>query len=1545
MIGTRLGPYEILEEIGKGGMATVFRAYQPSIGRYVAIKVIHRAIATDDRAVERFQREARLIARLEHPHLLPVYDYDGAHEPPYIVMRYLEGGTLKDVVDKGALPVVDTSYLLRQISSALDYAHRQSVIHRDIKPSNIMIDYDGNGFLMDFGIARLSTSGEGLTQTGFAVGTPGYMAPEQGMGMDSIDHRADIYALGVMVFQMITGKMPYSAETPLGVVMKHINDPVPSARAINPQLPEVLDAALMRAMAKKPEDRFDTATDFADEVTRAVGRMTSSNLRPDTLRRIARENVDAIHQRRAANQVQIDATMAAFEASRASATRAKPAAPVDPNSATMTELGAVPPVSGGTPSPTPGATPYATPSQTPMATQSQPGPHTPTPGSGTQTPPVAPGGIFGKLTDDLPTQMTPTDQRAVPPGPPGPPPSAPPPAGRSRLPLIIGGVAAVVIIGVILAIVLGSPKGPSEADLTATAAASTGTAVAMAAATAAGQTAVAAESAVPATQTAAAAPVDSDGDGIPDALEISELGTDPENPDTDGDGLSDGQERTPNGCDPRLADTDGDGLTDGNEINELGTACDDPDTDGDGIPDGGDSAPLTPVAATPAASATQAATATPATPPTEAVISPADATATAAAALVITPTKTDLPATPAPTATLQPTSTIAPSNTPEPTNTPPPTATSTPATPVAITTRQLALRTGPGSQYPTMGALDPSTPVDIVGISDDGVWYLVALPDGRQGWLALSPFIQTAGDLNVAPIVLPPSDTPTPPPTETPTATPTDTFTPSPVPTETPTETATPKPTATETPTPEPSATLRPLATDTPVPTETPVPTDTPVPPSETPAPAATPTSAITAAFTWAPASDNPLNIQFTDQSVGQITAVRWDFGDGVTAAQRNPTHTYAAPGDYTVTLLVGGAGGTGTYSEVVTVGGSAAPTATSPQPTETPAIEPTPASLTSGAFPYIEDFQQADALTEWDLDPSAWQVVTESGESYLAGQGSLRQPAVVMGRAQPAWLNPDVQDLMIRFRFNLDPQAAGMRIVWHYSPQSYRVLELYPGLMSLRREAAAGQDVFTREPERIIQTISAPIQGNQWYEAMIWSSGDRVYVYLDGGLMISAVDSILPSLSGGQILLQVNNQSRPIRIDDLEIMNPDPASTGFSGGTLPPAWVANDSSKVQITSDGALQMQGSVTVSPQLAAPLGNMLFMCSVSSEQGGYIIRVRENDEGSVQLRADGGNLWIERLLPDGSVASSEQVSNFYNRGRWELIEIEMIGERMVLSRDGAVRFDGTISDAPLSGGISFEARTPTDIFRLDYCMFASTAAVSNVDSRPYYEELDRANARPFRELRSDFSDDFSDIFRTDDWWQDGQQAAGAFQFNPNVAEHQRYLQMTNSGRPTWRLMRDVIGVEVFESGSSLERSTDILASVEVRFPEDSPEGTAWIMARALPTITGADLQGYRLDLTQNADGTQTVTARYTSPTFAEVYFEGPVPTPAGGAALPEWTTLEILTLDDKIAFFVNGIFVAAADGSLQLGGTMALGVEPGTTANFDTLIIRDTSPHDE
>jgi len=205
MIGTRLGPYVPVEEIAKGGMATIYRAYDPNVDRFVALKVLHRSIAGDPRSMERFQRESKLVIHLEHPHLLPIYDYSANHDPPYIVMRYLEGCTLSDVLDKVIPPLGEIAFMMRQIASALDYAHRQDVVHRDIKPSNILIDQDGNAFITDFGIARMMGIADGLTIThpGFTIGTPGYMAPEQSMEHARVDHRADIYSLGVLLFRLV----------------------------------------------------------------------------------------------------------------------------------------------------------------------------------------------------------------------------------------------------------------------------------------------------------------------------------------------------------------------------------------------------------------------------------------------------------------------------------------------------------------------------------------------------------------------------------------------------------------------------------------------------------------------------------------------------------------------------------------------------------------------------------------------------------------------------------------------------------------------------------------------------------------------------------------------------------------------------------------------------------------------------------------------------------------------------------------------------------------------------------------------------------------------------------------------------------------------------------------------------------------------------------------------------------------------------------------------------------------------------------------------
>ena len=279
MIGKRLGGYEIIEEVGMGGMATVYRAYQANMDRDVAIKVLKRNLGDDEHGLQRFQREARLIARLEHPHILPVYDFDGTHNPPYIVMRYLDSGTLRDRLKRGRLALSDASFLLGQMASALDYAHRQGVIHRDVKPANIMIDREGNAFVTDLGIARmvhntqvLDDSAEtGITNPGVMVGTPDYVSPEQAVGEADIDFRTDLYSLGVILFEMLTGELPFTAHSMIELLMKHVKAPIPNIRSINPDLPAGIETVINTVMAKERDERYESVADFSRAVADILG--------------------------------------------------------------------------------------------------------------------------------------------------------------------------------------------------------------------------------------------------------------------------------------------------------------------------------------------------------------------------------------------------------------------------------------------------------------------------------------------------------------------------------------------------------------------------------------------------------------------------------------------------------------------------------------------------------------------------------------------------------------------------------------------------------------------------------------------------------------------------------------------------------------------------------------------------------------------------------------------------------------------------------------------------------------------------------------------------------------------------------------------------------------------------------------------------------------------------------------------------------------------------------------------------------------------------
>jgi serine/threonine-protein kinase len=284
-----LGKYQLVSLVARGGMAEVYKAYQPSLDRYVAVKLLHPHLADDTGFIARFEREAASVARLRHPNIVQVIDFDCQDGRYYMIMEFVEGDSLIAELasheERGEPYTLEqAAYVISGVASALDYAHERGMVHRDIKPGNILFTAEGQVVLADFGIAHIV--GTTLyTESVGALGTPAYLSPEQGGG-DMGDARSDIYSLGVVLYQILVGRLPFEADTPLGLIQQHIQAPLPPPRQLIPDMPEAVEAVILKALAKDPEERFESAGEMARALQDAVGFSAEQFTAAGTLARV-----------------------------------------------------------------------------------------------------------------------------------------------------------------------------------------------------------------------------------------------------------------------------------------------------------------------------------------------------------------------------------------------------------------------------------------------------------------------------------------------------------------------------------------------------------------------------------------------------------------------------------------------------------------------------------------------------------------------------------------------------------------------------------------------------------------------------------------------------------------------------------------------------------------------------------------------------------------------------------------------------------------------------------------------------------------------------------------------------------------------------------------------------------------------------------------------------------------------------------------------------------------------------------------------------------
>ena len=264
----RFSRYEIRKELSHGGIATVYRAYDPLFEREVALKILNKELLDDPQVRERFERETRIVAKLEHAAIVPVYEVDRDNDQLFFVMRYMSGGSLTERIQNRSLSLSQMAHIIQRVAAALDYAHDRGVIHRDLKPGNILFDENNDAYISDFGIAKLRWASTTITSPRI-IGTPTHMSPEQARGEEE-DGRSDIYSLGVIMFEMLSGKTPYDARTALGMALKHAAYPVPRILSLNPSLPPDIEAVNEKVMAKERDKRYRSGLEFASAFIAAL---------------------------------------------------------------------------------------------------------------------------------------------------------------------------------------------------------------------------------------------------------------------------------------------------------------------------------------------------------------------------------------------------------------------------------------------------------------------------------------------------------------------------------------------------------------------------------------------------------------------------------------------------------------------------------------------------------------------------------------------------------------------------------------------------------------------------------------------------------------------------------------------------------------------------------------------------------------------------------------------------------------------------------------------------------------------------------------------------------------------------------------------------------------------------------------------------------------------------------------------------------------------------------------------------------------------------